>query len=90
MIKRHTLEILQVQFQTTTINKPHNKMSCNLFAGGGSCLQFVKKKKSNIYEMQQSTIKQGMPVLTSGFKVNTGPQSVRDPGSENSTLDLLL
>lgn len=28
--------------------------------------------------------------LTSGIKVNTGPQSVGDPINENSTLDLLL
>ena len=29
-------------------------------------------------------------ILTSGIKVNTGPQSVSDPITENSTLDLLL
>lgn len=39
---KHTLEILQVQFQNTAI-KYHNKVNCNLFTGGGSCLQSVKK-----------------------------------------------
>lgn len=30
---RHTLEILQVQFQTTTISKYHNKESQMIFFG---------------------------------------------------------
>lgn len=40
---RHALEILQVWFQNTTIKLQPNKMSCNLFAGGESCLQLIKK-----------------------------------------------
>ena len=42
---RHNSEIWQVHFQTTAI-KYHNKTSCNLFVGGGSCLQFVKNATS--------------------------------------------
>ena len=43
-IARYGHTSAQVWFQTTAIEY-HNKVSYNLFAGGESYLQFVKKKK---------------------------------------------
>ena len=59
---RHTLDILWVWFQIFLIEY-QNKMSRNLFAGGGSCLQFVKNatpvkhSKAKHNEMRYACVK---------------------------------
>lgn len=45
--------MLRFAFQTTT----GNKASCNLFAGGGSCLEFVKTTTSVAYNKASMPIK---------------------------------
>lgn len=45
--------MLPFAFQTTT----GNKASCNLFAGGGSCFEFVKNTTSVAYNKASMPIK---------------------------------
>lgn len=56
---------IAVQFQTTAIEH-HNKATHNLFAGGGSYLRFVKKKKKATpvkYIKTEHSKKRGMPIV---------------------------